>query len=112
MLMSVTCESASGVGGESASVDDDAITAIEKVFAEWGWYSTSYCDDRLVSYGSSNEPYSEFTIARLGRDFTVSVPVPIIGVQYRTTIWEFSEACTFLQRHLEYFMETMSSRPE
>ena len=91
-----------------ACTDTCARGVTDKVFEECGWSLT--CDgERLVAYAMKGDPYNEFSImrgSRVGRGFKVSVPLPSFGVQYITTMNDFTDACAFLRVHLEYFMET------
>ena len=90
---------------------DDAIHVTDKVFSDWGWSPVrSSCNTRYVYDG---DPYNEFIIARCADTdadtdtdvYSVSVPVPNYGVQYRTTMRDFTDACAFLRNHLDYFMK-------
>ena len=88
---------------------DDAIYVTDKVFSDWGWSPVrSPCNTRYVYDG---DPYNEFIIARYADTdadtdlYSVSVPVPNYGVQYRTTMRDFTDACAFLRNHLDYFMK-------
>ena len=89
---------------------DDTIYVTDKVFTDWGWspvrssYNTRYVYD--------GDPYNEFIIARCADTdlYSVSVPVPNYGVQYRTTMRDFTDACAFLRNHLDYFMKANRAR--
>jgi hypothetical protein len=87
---------------------DMASKITDAVFTDWGWSVAASRSGEKLLYMLRGDPYSEFSLAIVpgdNRDFTVSVPVPRIGVQYRTTIRDFSEACAFLRTHLDYFMK-------
>ena len=92
-------------------VDMDADVArkvTDAVFTDWGWSVAASRSGEKLLYILRGDPYSEFSLAIVPggrRDFTVSVPVPRIRAQYRTTIRDFSEACAFLRTHLDYFMK-------
>ena len=92
---------------DMASDADVARKVTDAVFTDWGWSVAASRSGEKLLYILRGDPYSEFSIAIVpggSRDFTVSVPVPRIGVQYRTTIRDFTEACAFLRTHLDYFM--------
>lgn len=89
----------------------DAVRILtDAAFVEWGWTVVASHSNENLLYKLRGDPYSEFSIAIMpGKNhiFTVSVPLPRIGVQYYTTIYDFSEACAFLRNHLDYFMKAM-----
>ena len=86
---------------------DDAICVTDKVFTDWGWSPVRSSSNTRYVY--DGDPYNEFIIARCADAdtdlYSVSVPVPNYGVQYRTTMRDFTDACAFLRNHLHYFMK-------
>ena len=90
--------------GDDNLVMNDALNITDKVFTDWGW-SSYLCGNERIVYVYDGDPYNEFMIARNVGGFSVSVPVPNYGIQYRTTMRDFTDACAFLRTHLDYFMK-------